>query len=234
MKETKKYDIVGIGVCAIDLICLVSSYPEQNTKQKMLNFSIQGGGLIGTALVTLARLGAKVSYVGKLGRDEFSNFLIDDFKREKVDINELKIVEGVRPPTAIILVNKFTGETTIIWTDQGVARISIENIDPDEIVGSTKMIHLDYIVLELDAAIKIAKCARNKGVKVSIDAEVIVPNVEELLKLVDILIIPEDFSYQLTKEKNAEKAANSIKSKYSNEVLCITTGEKGSYCIGYG
>jgi len=66
-KDRKRFDVVGLGSCAVDLLGIVPSFPKPDTKNKMIRLIQQGGGPVGTALVTLARLGAKVSFVGKLG-----------------------------------------------------------------------------------------------------------------------------------------------------------------------
>ena len=60
----KRFDVIGIGACAVDFLGIVPSYPEPDTKNKMTGFLQQGGGPVGTALVALSRLGAKVSFVG--------------------------------------------------------------------------------------------------------------------------------------------------------------------------
>ena len=56
-RERKKSDVIGVGSCALDLLGIVPSFPKSDTKNKMVRFIQQQGGPIGTALVTLARLG---------------------------------------------------------------------------------------------------------------------------------------------------------------------------------
>jgi len=66
-KDKQRFDVIGLGSCAVDLLGIVPSFPKPDTKNKMIKLIQQGGGPVATALVTLARLGAKVSFVGKLG-----------------------------------------------------------------------------------------------------------------------------------------------------------------------
>jgi len=91
-KDRKRFDVIGLGSCAVDLLGIVPSFPKPDTKNKMVRLIQQGGGPAATALATLARLGAKVSFVGKLGNDEFSRFAINEFIQEKVDMSGIIIV----------------------------------------------------------------------------------------------------------------------------------------------
>jgi len=227
------YDVIGLGVASVDFLCLLDSFPEWGAKTRAPGFALQGGGLVGTALVTLARLGARVCYVGKLGRDEFSEFLVREFEREGVNL-KLKREEGILPVRAVVLVVGSTGERTIVWTDEGTSKLSLQEVEPDELVGSARILHLDYVGLELEAAIEIAKRARKRGVKVSIDAEKVVPGVEKLLDLTDLLVVPEDFSYQLVGERDPERAARFLHRRHGSEAVCITAGERGCFCLAEG
>ena len=65
--KKKPFDVIGIGACAVDYLGIVPEFPEPDTKNQMKKFTRQGGGPVSTALVALARLGASVSYFGKLG-----------------------------------------------------------------------------------------------------------------------------------------------------------------------
>ena len=71
---------------------VLSSYPQMDERVKALESTMQGGGEVGTALITLARLGARVKYLGKLADDEFGHFLLEDFKKEGVDTGDIIIL----------------------------------------------------------------------------------------------------------------------------------------------
>jgi len=64
MKE--QYDVFGMGALAVDFIGSVDHWPEAGVKLDMSTFDIADGGLMGTALAAVARLGGKAGYVGKL------------------------------------------------------------------------------------------------------------------------------------------------------------------------
>jgi len=70
-----KFDVVGLGHSAVDYLGIVPHYPTLDEKMEMLEFTKQGGGPVVTALVTLSRLGASTTYIGKVGDDDFGKFL---------------------------------------------------------------------------------------------------------------------------------------------------------------
>src|SRR5260370_30155419 len=79
------FDVVGLGAAVVDLLALVPQFPERDSKLAITELSHQGGGLVGTALVALARLGCRTRYIGRLGDDDHSEFILADFEREGVD-----------------------------------------------------------------------------------------------------------------------------------------------------
>lgn len=82
MEQQKLYDVLGLGVLAVDELPYVEHYPPPDTKTPVLHRERQAGGLTGTALVAAARLGAKCTYAGMMGHDDLSQFVAETFRRE--------------------------------------------------------------------------------------------------------------------------------------------------------
>ncbi len=222
------FDVIGIGACAVDFLGIVPSFPRPDTKNKMTRFIRQGGGPVATALVALARLGAKVTFLGKMGRDELSTFAIDEFKKEGVDTSRIIITEGAGPYFAFISVDGTSGSRTIWWTDQIVKRLQKKDVSKS-LIASAKILHLDEY--ELEAAVIAAKWARGAGVKVVLDAET--PSRKELLpliKLADYLVIPQEFASGFTGQKSLEDAGRTFL-QYGPKAVVITRGINGSLGI---
>ncbi len=222
-----KFDVVGVGCCAVDYLGIVPHYPKLDVKMELMEFSKQGGGPVGTALVTLARLGAHVSYIGKVGDDEFGRFLIDAFRKEGVDTKNTIIEKGASCPFAFIIVDKKTGKRTIVWS-----RAHISNLHPGEMnrkaVTAGKILHVDQY--DIDAAISAAKWAKEAGIMVVFDAESMGRGVKTLLKLTDVLITSEDFASDFTGKADIEKAARDLY-KSQGGIVVVTGGDKGCVCI---
>ncbi len=218
--------MIGIGSCAVDLLGIVPSFPKPDTKNKMIRLIRQGGGPVGTALVTLARLGAKVSFVGKLGNNEFSRFVINEFTQEEVDTSgTIKEEEKAGPYFAFIMVDEKKGSRTIWWTDEMVSRLKKEELSKD-FITSCQILHLDEY--DLPAALLAATWAKEKGIKTVLDAET--PEKRELLpliKLIDFLIVPEEFALSFSGASDVEKASEFFL-KRGPGVVVVTQGKRGS------
>ncbi len=224
----KRFDVIGIGNCSIDLLGFVPSFPRSNTKNKMIKFIQQGGGPVATALVTLARLGARVSFVGKLGDDMFSHFVIDEFVREGVDTEGIIKEKDAGPYIAFIVVEEKKGSRTIWWTDQMVSRLRKEELSKD-LITSCRVLHLDEY--DVEAALLSAAWAKEEGIKTVLDAET--PGKKELLpliRLIDFLIVPEEFALGFSGAINVEKAAEFFLEK-GPQVVVVTQGERGSLTV---
>ena len=223
-KSGKRFDVIGIGSCAVDLLGTVPSFPKPDTKNKMIRFIQQGGGPVATALVTLARLGAKVSFVGKLGDNGFSRFAVNEFIQEGVDTSSIVKEKKAGPYFAFIVVDEEKGSRTICWTDQMVCRLKKEELSRD-FIASCHILHLDEY--DLSAALLAAKWAKEEGIKIVLDAET--PQKKELLsliKLIDFLIVPEEFALGFSSAGDVEKAIEFFL-KQGPEVVVITQGKRG-------
>ncbi len=222
-----KFDVVGVGCCAVDYLGIVPHYPKLDVKMELLEFSKQGGGPVGTALVTLARLGACVSYIGKVGDDEFGRFLIDAFEEEGVDTKNIVIEKGASCRFAFIIVDKKTGKRTIVWSQDHISSLCSEEITRKSVTNG-RFLHVDQY--EIDAAILSAKWAKEAGMRVVFDAEFVGRGVKRLLKFTDVLITSEDFAASFTGESDFEKSAKSLY-KYQGGIVVVTGGDKGCICV---
>ncbi|MFQ5825146.1 MAG: carbohydrate kinase family protein [bacterium] len=221
----KQFDIVGFGICTVDFLGLVSKYPEAGQKILMEAFSKQGGGLTGTALTAAARLGAKTAYIGKFGQDAYSQFLLDEFQKEGVDVRHVIFKAGAQPPISFIHVEKNTGERRITWHWKAF-QIKPEELN-QRIIQNNRILFLDHFFT--DAGLAAVHWIKESGGCVVVDAERLEPRFEDILHLSDYIIASSDFAAEQTRTSDPEKGAHLLQEKYGG-VLVITAGEKGVYC----
>jgi len=73
----------------MDFNTLINKMPEPGGFASLQDYSWQGGGNVGSAIVAAARLGAKCGMMGVVGDDAYGQFCIDDFKRHNIDISHI-------------------------------------------------------------------------------------------------------------------------------------------------
>src|SRR5450759_2455289 len=102
----EQWDVLGFGAVTVDDLIYVDRYPLPDMKVGVIDKKRQGGGLVGTALVAAARLGARTAYAGILGSDDLSSFTLDEFTREGVDCTSVIHRPDACPIHSIIIVDR--------------------------------------------------------------------------------------------------------------------------------
>ncbi|NOZ21211.1 MAG: hypothetical protein GXP25_08985 [Planctomycetes bacterium] len=231
MTSEKKFDVVGVGCCAVDYLGILPRFPKMDEKLWMEEFTKQGGGMVATALVAVARLGARPCYVGRVGNDEFGRFVVEDFDREGVDTSEIELVKGTSARVAFVFVDKETGSRTILIPTQDIPPVEAKHIRPETILRG-KVLLIDP--LEPGAA-RAAEIAKEAGMPVAIDAEYHGDDPGRILDNCDYIIASEGFARYYTKTDDPIQGARLIfeeQSKLSEEkVVVVTRGDQGSYTL---
>jgi sugar/nucleoside kinase (ribokinase family) len=220
-------DVVGLGYCALDYLGIVPGRPEFDADTVSLSdFAKSGGGPVSTALVALARLGARTGYIGVLGTDEGGTFLKGEFEREGVDLSRLRVQAGARSQICMVLVEAGTGRRSILCY-RAAGELMLDEADRTYL-SSARYLHLDGH--HMDAAITAARWARADGVKVSFDANRPRPRLDELLPLVDVLIASERFPPAYTAQEDLVRTGRSLL-EMGPEIVVITLGPEGCLCL---
>ena len=139
---TERWDVLGLGVVAVDELLTVERHPPPNSKVEVLAEERQGGGLTGTALVAAARLGAAAAYAGVLGDDDLSRYSLQELEREGVDCSPVLRQAGAGPVHSRILVERSTGQRCILYSRAGWTPRPVEAITPD-LIGCCRVLFLD-------------------------------------------------------------------------------------------
>ncbi|MEK7399004.1 MAG: PfkB family carbohydrate kinase [Candidatus Poribacteria bacterium] len=219
------YDVLGIGIVAVDDLVMVDNYPSADSKMRGLGEVRQGGGLTGTALVAGARLGAKCAYAGILGKDDLSNWTVAELEREGVDCSLTLRSGDVKPYHAIIIVDKTHHTRTIIFTDVGVMIRPMETIDEDY-VSKAKVILIDQ--LGIDVMLHTTLLAKKLGIPTVADIErEDHPQTRELISHIDHLILSTSFAEKLT---DTDDAVEQVKILHNGRACtAVTLGVKGCW-----
>ena len=78
-------DVFGLGSVAVDFVGAVKGWPGEGVKAPLESLSIHDGGLVGTALAAVARLGGKACFAGKLGNSDMARRAIEAFEKDGVN-----------------------------------------------------------------------------------------------------------------------------------------------------
>lgn len=219
--------VVGLGQCALDFLGEVDAYPGVDAKAELLSSSIQGGGPVATALVTLARLGVKTAFVGRVGDDDFGVRIRQGLVSEGVDCTYLEQIPGAVSQHAWIVVERGSGHRNIFWHRGSCPPLAVREVDP-ELIRSCALLHLDG--LQQDACVAAAEMARAADVPTVLDGGTLRPGVERLLPLVDHPVVSEGFAWVLSEERGVDVALERLLG-FGAQAATVTLGERGSVTL---
>ena len=226
----KPFDVVGMGLNAVDFLTVVPEFPTLNSKMEILQFSKQGGGQVATAMVALARWGVKTKYIGKVGDDELGQFSLHSIQKEGVDVSSVTIEPNTPNQLAIIIVDSVSGERTILW-DRDERLVYREGELQKEDICSGKILHLDGH--DIRAALQCIKWAKEEGISTVIDIDKVEPLTSELIREIDFVITSSRFPSLFTGISDREKAFLELQ-KHTSGFLCTTLGHEGAVALVKG
>ncbi len=135
-------DVIGIGASTVDILSLVEHLPAEDENLRAFEISVQGGGPVATAMVTLARLGASTAMIDAIGDDWRGARIQEEFQQEGVDVRYLKVGKGWTSPTSCILVKKDNGARSIVWSPGSAPELSAADVDAT-MIESAKILHVN-------------------------------------------------------------------------------------------
>ena len=224
MASRKKFDVLGLGCAAVDDILYLEQYPPADAKVQTLRRERHCGGLTATALVAAARLGAKCAFAGTLGYDEGSDFVLETFRREGVDIRHAVRKKGAGPVRSVIIVDE-KACTRNIFADVSAVRGAHPTLPAREVIESSRVLFLDFF--GMTGNIRAARIARRTGVPVVSDLErTQLPRMKTLIGLIDHPIFSHRAATEWTGEARPGAAVDKIWGETSDTVI-VTCGEEG-------
>lgn len=225
--RNKPFDVVGFGLNAVDHLCVVPQYPRFDTKTGILHYEKLAGGQVATTVSFISRMGLKGKYIGKVGSDDLGAFSLQSLRSENIDTSSVLVEEGARNQYAFIIIDKNSGERTILWErDQ---RLSFrDNELSREDVCAGRVLHLDGH--DYAAAIRAASWAQGEGIPVVIDLDKVVPRSDELIRKVDFLITSSNFPPDFTGIADPMDSLLAL-TDYCDGFLAVTLGAQGAMAV---
>lgn len=136
-------------------------------------FAQYAGGAPGNAAVAVAKLGGQASFVGRVGRDDFGDFLVAALEREGVDASRVSRSDTARTPLAFVALDAH-GERSFTFYRQHTADLEFTAAGFDSVdFSGAGLLHVCSNTLTDDgvaaATIAGARRARASGWLVSFD-----------------------------------------------------------------
>lgn len=224
----KRIDILGLGCAAVDDILYVPAYPAPDAKVEVRLRERHCGGLTATALVAGARLGARCAFAGTLGDDEDSQFVLQTFRHEGVDVQHRVRHLQAGPIRSVIVVDE-RRRTRNIFFDARSVRGADARRPTRAVVLAARVLLVDRF--GMPGMIRAARLARRAGIPVVGDFESSAEaRFGELLGLTDHLILSAHFACRLAGVKTPAAAARALW-RPDRSAVVITCGAEGAWFL---
>ncbi len=223
-----KQGIISLGEALIDFIPL----DEQSaTYQK------SPGGAPANVAVGLARLGARSTFLGKVGKDLLGEYLKETLTVYGVRPNQLLMTSDVRTGVVFVTNGKEGERSFDFYIDPSADRfLEVDDIDEGDLI-THKILHFGSISLisspAKEATQHAVKVAKENGLIISYD-----PNIRlglwdsekyALETIKNMLKISDDELQFITGEKEIEAGVSNLSNAYNIPLMIITMGSEGSY-----
>lgn len=227
-----------LGSFNVDIVAKVARFPKGGESLLALGSTLGPGGKGANQAMAASRTGARVHFVSKVGKDQFSQFAFDHLSAS--DIHSFKLYQSESEPTgnAIIYVSQQDGENMIAiysganqtLTDAEVAEMT------HELSGA------DVLLLQLEnnfsATLNAMKLANTLGVRVIMNPAPFSDDVLKCLQYVDVITPNETEAsllsgVEVTDLESAREAAQAIVRQGAKRVI-ITMSSRGALILDNG
>ena len=225
------FDIVGIGQNATDTLILVSKFPAYAGKVAFDQEILSPGGQVASALVTCAKLGLRVKYIGTVGDDERGKIQLDSLNGSGIDLSDVEVRKNCPNQTAYILIDRTTGERTVLWQRHDCLRLDPASITEAKITAG-RLLHID--AHDTAAVAKASEIARQHHIPVTVDVDTIYHGFDRVLPHVDYMVASSEFPVQWTNERDPFRALEMIQEEFHIPVAAMTLGAHGALARIHG
>lgn len=232
MAESKAFDVLVIGELNIDLILNnIASFPVLGKEILADEMTITLGSSSAIFANNLSVLGTRVSYLGKLGLDNFADQICATLEESKVDIRN--IIKTADFQTGITVAMNYDNDRAMVTYPGAMNDLRIQDIT-NEALSSASHMHLSSVFLQEGLkpdVIEVFKRAKKLGLTTSLDPqwdphEKWDIDLESLLPYVDVFLPNESEIKAFTGLATHEEALEAIK-PFCN-VVVIKNGVKGA------
>jgi len=224
-------DILVVGSLNADLVVRTLHFPQPGETISGDDLQVIPGGKGANQAVAASRLGTNVSMLGRVGKDNFGDFLLDNLKLNNVD-SQLVQRDDSSTGTAIIVVNA-NGQNSIVLSPGANGKVSSSDIERASF-SSFKLLLLQ-LEIPTPAVLSAAKLAKQNNIRIILNPAPAKELPNDLIALADLIIPNETELSLLTNQPvndvtSAELAARKLLELGAQNVV-VTLGEKGALIV---
>ena len=229
----KKFDVLVVGELNVDLILnKIEDFPEIGKEKLASEMTLTLGSSSAIFASNLSALGAKVAFLGKIGKDQFGELVIKSLRQKGVDTGFIIQDETLNTGATIVL--NYDEDRAMVTHAGAMEQLTIKDI-PGETLEQAG--HLHFSSLFLQPGIKndvgaMFALAKENGLTTSFDmqwdpAEKWDLDVKKVLPYVDVFLPNRQELIELTGQINMGEG---VKALGETNIVAVKMGSSGSSC----
>jgi ribokinase len=227
--------ITVVGSYATGLTMKVERMPSTGETLLGSGYRVDYGGKGSNQAVGCARLGAKVSFIAKIGKDSFGEMALGLYRDEGIDIAFVRQVADAPTGVGFIIVEAATGHNCITIDPGANELLGAADVGQSEAAFTSTAVVLTQLEIPVEAAEAAMSQGRARGAVTILNPAPVRPVPSSVLKLIDILTPNETEARVLAGHRpdstlGPEQVAHELIHSGVKQVV-MTLGEKGALIV---
>ena len=234
----KKFDVIVVGELNVDLILnKIDGFPEIGKEILADEMTLTLGSSSAIFASNLSVLGAKVAFLGKIGKDQFGELVLNSLQAKGVNTDLIIQDENLNTGATIVL--NYDEDRAMVTHPGAMNHLTINDISEEKLKLGR---HLHFSSYYLQPGIKndvgrLFKMAKDLGLSTSFDmqwdpAEKWDLNIKETLPYVDVFLPNKQELIHLTGQVNLKEAVRVLGANVNT--IVVKMGSEGSVSFQEG
>jgi len=206
----------------MDQLLLWQDASKPVAENRIVQHDTQGGGMVATGLVAVARLGGRPEFWGAAGGDWMGDWIVSGLAREGVDVSQVRRIPDHRGPMVVVCVDKPTGQRHFLFF-HGIPPCGEPIGSLDRLAGAGCLL-VDHTRPESE--LRAAQEARRLGVPVVGDVGAVNDANRPTLAVMDYAIASEMCARSLGAEPDSPEACRRLLA-LGPRCAVVTLGDRG-------
>mgnify|MGYP000447341103 FL=1 len=226
-------DISVLGIFVADISFSGPKIPSVGETILGNKYNVGPGGKGCNQAIAIARLGGKVNFISKIGKDSYGELALNTLKKNNINIENIIQDEKLQTGVAGILVDQNSGKNAINVIVGAPSSLTINEIDKQINIIKSSKIFLTQLEVPKDVTLHCLKIAKENGCITILNPAPASEISNEFYNHIDYFTPNETEAefytgIKITNEQEAKQAAEKFLNLGIKKVI-ITLGEKGLF-----
>ena len=226
-------EICVLGIFVADISFSGSKIPSIGETILGTRYNVGPGGKGSNQAICIARLGGKVNFFSKIGKDTYGKLALETFKKNNIDTKHIIQNENLQTGVAGILVDKNSGKNAINVITGAPSTLTLEDLKYQINLIKKSKIFLTQLEVPLDVTLHCLKVAKENKVLTILNPAPASELSNEFFKYIDFFTPNETEAefytgVKIANEEDAKVASQKLLQLGMKKII-ITLGEKGLF-----